>query len=162
MKFLTDCMLGRLSRFLRIFGYDTLFAKDLEDESNTAVPDEELAKVARNENRIVLTKDKLFSKISAPDSIFLEGKDVYQYLAQIKSKFKSIFEFKLKKSRCSVCNSTLTRVKNKEEVKGLVNEGTYEHISEFYRCNNEICKKIYWYGTHIEDILQKIKNIEKE
>ena len=29
MKFLVDAMLGKLARFLRIFGYDTIYANDL-------------------------------------------------------------------------------------------------------------------------------------
>ena len=29
MKFLVDSMLGKLARFLRMFGYDTLYANDL-------------------------------------------------------------------------------------------------------------------------------------
>ncbi|MFX1408521.1 MAG: Mut7-C RNAse domain-containing protein, partial [Promethearchaeota archaeon] len=31
IKFLVDAMLGKLARFLRIFGYDTVYANDLED-----------------------------------------------------------------------------------------------------------------------------------
>ena len=31
MKFLVDAMLGKLARFLRIFGYDTVYANDLID-----------------------------------------------------------------------------------------------------------------------------------
>ena len=162
MKFLTDCMLGRLTRFLRIFGYDTIFAKDLEKEDKVAVPDDDLVEFAQTEKRIIITKDKLLSKKASASSLFLEGEDVYDYLRQMKVRFKSEFQFELKNARCSVCNSTLNRVKNKEEIKELVSEGTYENIEEFYQCSNANCKKVYWYGTHIEDILSKIKHIEVE
>lgn len=160
MKFLTDLMLGRLTRFLRIFGYDTVYAKDLESSANIPVPDEELVKFANKEFRIILTKDKLLSRKAAPNSLFLEGENVYEYLKQIKIRFKNDFEYKAEKARCSVCNHTLFRIENKEDVKDLVNEGTYNHINEFFRCSNRTCNKIYWYGTHIEDILLKIKKIE--
>lgn len=160
MKFLTDLMLGRLTRFLRIFAYDTVYAKDLESNNNIPVPDEELVKFANKENRIILTKDKLLSRKAAPNSLFLEGENVYEYLKQIKIRFKNDFEYKAEKARCSVCNYTLIKIENKEDVKGLVNKGTYNHINVFFQCANPACKKIYWHGTHIEDILLKIKKIE--
>ena len=162
MKFLTDLMLGRLTRFLRIFSYDTVYAKDLESSDGIPVLDEELVKFANKEDRIILTKDKLLSRKAAPNSLFLEGENVYYYLKQIKIRFKNDFEYKAEKARCSVCNHTLIKIKNKEDVKDLVKEGTYDHINEFFQCSNRTCNKIYWYGTHIEDILRKIKKIEIE
>ncbi len=162
MKFLTDCMLGRLSRFLRIFGYDTIYAKDLEESEKIPAPDELLVEFAKKENRIILTKDKLLSRKAFPKSLFLEGEDVYLYLKQIKKKFSSKFQFNIESARCSVCNSTLIPISNKEDIKSLVNDGTFNSIKEFYQCSNQNCTKIYWHGTHIEDILSKIKNLEKD
>ena len=42
MRFLTDAMLGRLSRLLRIFGYDTVYAEDIEHSA----PDSKLLEYA--------------------------------------------------------------------------------------------------------------------
>ncbi|MFX0008351.1 MAG: Mut7-C RNAse domain-containing protein, partial [Candidatus Hermodarchaeota archaeon] len=43
MKFLTDSMFGKLTRFLRIFGYDTVYANDLTTFFNIdPVPDDYL------------------------------------------------------------------------------------------------------------------------
>ena len=47
MNFLTDAMLGKLTRFLRIFGYDTIYASDLIDlYCINPVPDEKLSEFA--------------------------------------------------------------------------------------------------------------------
>lgn len=54
MKFVADHMLGRLAKWLRILGFDTLFLTD--------VPDEEILKKARGENRIILTRDRALAK----------------------------------------------------------------------------------------------------
>lgn len=162
MKFLTDCMLGRLTRFLRIFGYDTVYAKDLEESEKIPAPDELLVEFAKKENRIILTKDKLLSRKLAPNSLYLEGEDVYFYLKQIKTNFKSKFKFDLEKARCSICNNTLIQIENKKDVKELVNTGVFNYINKFYQCSNPDCKKIYWYGTHIEDILSKINNLKND
>ena len=83
IKFLTDAMYGRLTRFLRIFGYDTIYADDLEDHFKISpVPDEKLAEYALENNRIIITRDYEFHKKNRDRSIFLEGEGVYNYLHQ--------------------------------------------------------------------------------
>jgi len=155
-------MLGRLTRFLRIFGYDTFYAKDLELSDNVPAPDELLVEFAKKENRIILTKDKLLSRKVAPKSLYLEGEDVYLYLKQIKKNFKNKFQFNIESARCSACNNTLIPISNKEDIKSLVNEGTFNSVKEFFQCSNQDCKKIYWHGSHIEDILFKITSLDAD
>ena len=47
---LADAMLGRLSRWLRLLGYDTLYASSMSDHQIVAR--------ARAEGRVVLTRDR--------------------------------------------------------------------------------------------------------
>ena len=51
MKFLCDQMFGTLAKSLRICGFDTFYA-------NTRQTDDELMKIARNEGRILVSRDK--------------------------------------------------------------------------------------------------------
>lgn len=153
MKFLTDAMLGRLTRLLRIFGYDTIYAEDIEHSA----PDDLLLEYAIKHERIVITKDyPFFRKAGDERAFFLGGKGVYNYLSQLKKEFDLNFNFHMRDARCSVCNSPLTKVTHKESIKGHVKEGTFEHYEEFYRCLNPDCGKIYWRGSHIDDIIEKI------
>ena len=63
IKFLTDSMFGRLTRLLRIFGYDTVYANDLEDHFKVSpVSDDLLLKYALEHDRIVITRDYPFFK----------------------------------------------------------------------------------------------------
>lgn len=159
MKFLTDGMLGKLSRFLRIFGYDTIFANDLEDFFHlNPVPDEKLIDYAKKNNRIILTKDYPLYKSFTEKSIYLEGEGVYNYLIQLKEKQGLDFEFNMEKARCSICNSQLEKVEEKELVKEFVLNNTFNQYDEFFQCKNSQCKKVYWYGTHIIDIISRLKN----
>jgi len=48
-KFIFDVHLGKLARYLRLFGFDTLYRNDLEDP--------EIIGISLNENRIILTRD---------------------------------------------------------------------------------------------------------
>src|SRR5688572_20095609 len=65
MRFLCDEMLVRLARLLRAAGYDTYLAADGEK-------DEALIKTARNEGRILLTKDKRLAA-AFEESVIIRG-----------------------------------------------------------------------------------------
>ncbi|TFG09204.1 MAG: hypothetical protein EU539_00095 [Promethearchaeota archaeon] len=158
-KFLTDAMFGKLTRFLRIFGYDTVYADDLKETFNVnPVPDELLAEYALENDRIIITRDYPFYKKNRDRSIFLKGEGVYNYLHQLKNTLNLEYNFDMPKARCSICNSELRKVKDKIEIKNEVKHETYKHYEDFYRCVN--CKKIFWRGTHIEKIIKQIKKRE--
>lgn len=156
MKFLVDAMFGRLARFLRIFGYDTVYADDLEDKFGISpVPDENLAEYALENNRIIITRDYSFYKKHRDRSIFLEGEGVYNYLNQLKNSLHLEYNFNMQKARCSICNSDLEVVKDKNKLINEVKPETLKYIEDFYQCTK--CKKVYWKGTHIEKIMERLK-----
>ncbi|MFX1568055.1 MAG: DUF5615 family PIN-like protein [Promethearchaeota archaeon] len=159
MKFLTDAMLGKLTRFLRIFGYDTVYANELIEFFHLdPVPDENLIEYAKRNSRLIITKDYGLYKHYTENSIFLNGKGIYNYLKQLNNKLGLKFQFNLKQARCSICNSQLNRVENKILIKNLVLEETFNNYSDFYQCSNPRCGKIFWRGSHIEDIEEKMRN----
>ncbi len=159
MKFLADAMLGKLTRFLRIFGFDTIYANDLIDYFQLdPVPDEKLIEYAKRNERIIITKDYGLYKHYTEKSIFLRGEGIYNYLKQLNRQCDLKFKFSLKRARCSICNSQLQRVENKNSIKKLVLVETYNNYDEFYQCLNLQCKKIFWQGSHIEDIEYKLGN----
>ncbi|MHA2035577.1 MAG: Mut7-C RNAse domain-containing protein [Promethearchaeota archaeon] len=160
MKFLVDSMLGKLSRFLRIFGYDTIYANDLiEIYMINPVPDEKLIKFAEENDRFIITKDLLLHKMYSERSLYLDGEGIYNYLHQLKEKLNLNFEFKLEKAKCTICNSKLRKIQDKNEILNLVLQDSFDNYEEFYRCSNLQCNKIFWKGSHIEDIE---KRLEKE
>ncbi len=156
MKFLVDAMCGKLKTFLRIFGYDTIYADDLEEYFNISpVPDEKLADYALENNRIIITRDNSFYKKHRDRSIFLEGEGVYNYLNQLKNSLPLEYKFNMQKARCSVCNSALEKVRDKNKIKNDVKPETFKYNEDFYQCTK--CKKVYWKGTHIEKIMERLK-----
>ena len=157
MKFLVDAMLGKLARFLRMFGYDTVYANDLEEFFQlNPVPDEKLLEFAQKENRIIITKDyPLYTKVR-DTCIYLEGEGIYNYLKQLKFNLKIDYNFNIKRARCSLCNFELVKV-GKDLIQDLVEPETFKYHDNFYQCINSNCKKIYWKGTHIENIVDKLK-----
>ena len=159
IKLLTDSMFGRLTRLLRIFGYDTIYANDLENYFKVnPVPDDLILKYALEQDRIVITRDYPFSEKNKEKIIYLEGEGVYHYLFELKKRLHLEYDFALQKARCSICNSSLEEVKDKKDIINEVKPQTFKYYNEFYQCKNEDCRKIYWEGTHIDKIRKQLKN----
>ena len=150
MKFLCDRMLGTLAKWLRIFGFDTLFA-----DSN--IEDEKLLKLAKDEERILITRDKnliIDARRENIKVIKIISTDINDQLRQVlkNTKIDEIFFL----SRCLLCNNLVEKI-SKKNVKKIVPDRVYESNKKFWYC--KICDKIYWKGSHFENMIQKIKQL---
>lgn len=152
MKFVADVMLGGLTKYLRMLGFDVIFFNKIEDK--------ELIKIIMSIDAILLTKDRKL-KLENPklsEKIFLVNSKT-----TLDQTIEVIKEFKLKNeispfSRCMVCNTPLEKI-NKEKYKNLIPEETYKNAEEFYLCRK--CSKVYWFSTHtdrMQIIIEKILN----
>ena len=68
-KFLVDFMLGRLAKWLRIFGYDTVYIEENE-RSNRILK-------SLQENRILLTRDQRLSKKRAWKLVLIKSDEIH-------------------------------------------------------------------------------------
>lgn len=149
MKFICDDNLGRLAKWLRILGYDTLFYP--------AISDRELVKKALTEGRIILTRDNDLIQMKSVQDYLLIKSD--QHLEQLKQVIK---HFKLKKdeeklfTRCLVCNTLLEEI-GKEKIKDRLYPYVYKTQNHFVYCSS--CDKIFWSATHIDHIKEKLKKV---
>lgn len=157
MKFLTDSMFGKLTRLLRIFGHDTVYAEEIMKSA----PDSELLKYAVKHDRIILTRDKPFHEIAKNNSIYLEKIDAYDNLLKLHRNLNLELYFSIKSARCSACNSSLENVEDKNSIRDNIKKETFNSFQDFYRCINPKCNKIYWKGSHIDKIINKLKKKAK-
>ena len=139
--FVVDAMLGNLAKKLRILGYDAKYFSFIEDEK--------LVSIAKNEKRIILTKDELLSRSARNQGItviLIRGNDEFEQIRQISAEIKlGKFVINTNLSRCTVCNGKLQPVE-KYKIINKVPEGVLQREEEFWMCKE--CKKIYWKGTH--------------
>lgn len=145
-RFLADEMLGTLARWLRIMGYDTEYARDLLDG--------EVLRLAAEEDRIVLTRDKQLAQRARGRGLLIESEVLEEQLEQVADAF-GLGGADLM-PRCTVCNGELRTVRA-EDVVGRVPERVLERQDEFYVCPR--CGQIYWKGTHWDNIQKKLDRI---
>ncbi|HET7337461.1 MAG TPA: Mut7-C RNAse domain-containing protein [Candidatus Nitrosotalea sp.] len=143
--FVVDAMLGNLAKKLRILGYDSKYFSSIEDDK--------LILIAKNEKRIIVTKDEQLTKNAEKQNIgfvLIRGSDESEQIMQINAKIKlDRFVVDTNNSRCIVCNGSLQPVE-KYRIIGKIPEGILEREKKFWMCDS--CKKIYWEGTHFEKL----------
>ncbi len=148
IKFVVDCMLGKLAKWLRILGFDTLFFSKAEDE--------ELIDIAQKQRRILLTRDTgIVEKADQIKVLFIKSE---HWKAQVK---QVLDELNLREhikpySRCIECNVPLKSIP-KKQAKNLVTPFVFERSSSFSLCPK--CGRVFWPGTHHSDMNFKIEDI---
>jgi len=148
-KFILDVHLGKLARYLRLFGFDTLYRNDLEDP--------EIIEVSLNEGRIVLTRDLGILKTSSvTHGYWVRSTEPKQQVREVVSALQLENSF-LPFSRCADCNEPLIVV-DKQLIKGLVDEPVWNYFNQFARCTG--CHKLFWKGSHYDRIYELINSIK--
>jgi len=148
MKFLCDDNLGKLAKWLRILGYDTLFFDPIGDG--------ELVSRALKENRVVLSRDTHLSrfKLKLGERLLLIKSDKpLEQLKQVMEHFKLKPEKNLLFSRCLICNQVLERVE-KEMIKDRLYPYVYQTQNNFVHCPQ--CDRIFWPATHVEKMMKTL------
>jgi uncharacterized protein with PIN domain len=158
MRFVLDGMLGKLTRWLRMMGHDALYLNDAEDR--------DLVANAVKENRVLLTSDVALYRLATArgaDAYLVKEQTEAERLASLASRFKLDLSVDAADSRCPVCGSPL-RIVSKEEVKEKIPAATFNAFNEFWTCSNPECAKVYWQGSHWENIhamLEKAQEIRR-
>ena len=148
MKFIVDCMLGKLAKWLKILGFDTLYFSKIEDP--------ELLALAQKERRTLLSRDNaLLQKSRGISTLFIESEDWTIQLKQVLDDF-NLWQEVSPYSRCIGCNLELKDLP-KKHARNLVTPFVYARAKSFALCPR--CGRIFWKGTHHQDMEHKIKEI---
>jgi hypothetical protein len=142
-RFVLDCHLGRLARYLRQFGFDTLYRNDYSDN--------ELAQTSARENRILLTRDRSLLKRSIiTHGYFIRAFDPRKQLDEVIRRFDLralITPF----GRCTRCNGTVAEV-DKQAIENQLEPKTRLYFDTFWQCRS--CGQIYWEGSHVKHMVR--------
>ena len=149
--FAADRTLGKLAKWLRILGFDTIFESDASNKQFYEQLDQ---------GRVLLTRTaKIRNRFAAKRLVFIEANDVYAQLRQV------IDELAITRtdirifSMCRHCNSPIIEV-NKQTTYGLVPDYIWQTHNKFHRCRQ--CERIFWAGSHVEKSMEVIEQLFNE
>jgi uncharacterized protein with PIN domain len=148
MRFAADRMLGKLAKWLRVLGYDTLYSRTMSNDRFLELADED---------RILLSRDtRLVGKVASGRLIFVEANDpktqLHDLIRQLGLKPQPEKFF----SRCTVCNGSLELLEP-ENVVGKVPDYIWTRYNKFSKCKT--CGRIYWPGSHLARSRQEIRRL---
>ena len=145
--FIADCHLGKLAKYLRLMGFDTLYF--------TQIDDNDLIDLAKEQKRIILTRDRELSERQNVPVFFLESIETKTQLQTLVRHFH-LKEHPFPFSRCIVCNTPL-EVVEKTEVLERLPEKVKRYFSHFEYCKE--CDRVYWKGDHYRHMKQFLEEI---
>jgi uncharacterized protein with PIN domain len=153
LKFLVDHTLGKLAKYLRMLGIDTVYFTQTDVFT--------LIEKASQEKRIILSRNTKLKTIGGfPDFVFITDDQPDKQLSEVFKYFKIHITHDHLLTRCLTCNQKLI-AGNHEDVKGKVPPYILGIHKEFSLCPQ--CKKVYWKGTHLKKMKEIIwKVLEKK
>ena len=155
LKFIVDHNVGKLARWLRMMGFDSLFFTG-DDDSN-------MVKQALAEGRVVLTRDTEIVKRRVISNgqlgaVLFRSEAPEQQMRQLLAEFDLIGQAR-PFTLCLECNQPLVE-RSHEEVKDRVPAYVSATRTHYMECPS--CRRIYWRGTHWEAMRRKLEELERE
>ncbi|MGZ5029849.1 MAG: Mut7-C RNAse domain-containing protein [Methylobacter sp.] len=148
-RFVVDVNLGKLAKRMRLLGFDSLYHNDYKD----AV----IVNIAVNDRRIVLTRDRrlLYNK-QIDHGYWVRAVDVEAQANEVLRRF-DLYGLVHPFSRCLICNGVLEPVA-KADIWARLEPKTRLYYQDFLQCTD--CRKIYWHGSHMKNMLQCLKDLK--
>jgi uncharacterized protein with PIN domain len=137
----TDSMLGKLTVYLRMLGYDVKYISS--DRGDSYVEEQ-------SSGNILLTRDRDLHR-RVKNSIFLSSYDPREQLKEVIGKLPPPDHGFLEV--CTVCGSLIEEVKDRENLPEYVNR----RASKIYKCPG--CGRYYWDGSHTENFRRILRGL---
>ena len=150
-RFVLDTNLGRLARYLRLLGFDSLYSNDFEDAA--------VARISSEQQRTLLTRDRsLLQHRIITRGYFVRAVQPRLQVREVLSRF-DLYGLVAPFSRCIRCNGALQDV-DKKTIEARLEPKTRRYYDTFRICAD--CGQIYWHGSHYERAMQLVDEWRKE
>ena len=147
-RFVSDGHLGRLTRNLRLIGFDVAYHQNANDE--------QLLEIMARENRALLTRDRrLLMHGIVQHGYYPRSQNADEQTIEIVRRF-DLSELIAPFTRCLRCNAPLEEAA-KADVIDKLEPLTKIYYDQFRRCPD--CKQIYWPGSHFPKLQKRIEEI---
>ncbi len=155
MRFIVDHNVGKLARWLRMMGYDSLFFEGPDDSV--------MVRQALAESRIILTRDTEIMKRRVVAQgrlkvILFNSEAPEQQRRQLLDSL-DLVEGACPFTLCLECNVFLIE-RSPAEVRDRVPPFVYRTQEQYMECPN--CRRVYWRGTHWQAMKRKLEEMGKQ
>lgn len=149
-RFIVDANVGKLARWLRMSGYDTVYFNGSDDS--------EMVTQALEENRVILTGDSQIAKRRLVTSgkikaILIKDDEPERQMLQVVDTI-GIDPFFKPFTICLECNEPLVGI-SKAKVQGRVPPYVYQNHETYMEC--PLCHRLFWRGTHWQAMTERLK-----
>ena len=151
-RFIVDHNVGKLVKWLRMMGYDSLFFNGSNDS--------DMVKQALAQGRIILTRDTAIMKRRVVTKgqlnvVLIESEEPEQQMRQVTNRLELNCQFR-PFTLCLEYNRVLEERKP-DEVRSRVPPYVYKTQQQYMEC--PACQRIYWRGTHWEAMMRMLEKI---
>ena len=145
-RFIADTMLGKLTKWLRVLGFDVRY--------NAETADAQLLQTAETDDRILLTRDhNLIACRRSILRLYIESDHYHQQVRQVVQEFNLAHNIQAF-TRCIRCNACLHTIAKPAIVKRVpayvfATQMTFKHCAP--------CDHLYWGGTHRDNMSRQLQ-----
>jgi uncharacterized protein with PIN domain/sulfur carrier protein ThiS len=147
-RFVVDCNLGRLARYLRLLGLDCLYRNDFDDDT--------VSRISQQQRRIVLTRDRrLLHRKIITHGLYVRAVKPKEQVKEVLQRLDlhgAVQPF----TRCTCCNGLLKAI-SKQTVDHRLEPKTRRYYNDFLQC--EQCGQVYWQGSHHERAKRLVREL---
>jgi uncharacterized protein with PIN domain len=149
--FIVDGHLGKLTRNLRLLGFDIAYDPQAQDR--------QLLSVMESENRALLTRDRrLLMHAVVQTGYSPRSQNAHEQTIEVVRRF-DLFDSIAPFTKCLRCNGSLQKVAKADVIKKL-EPLTKIYYEEFRRCMG--CGQIYWAGSHFSKLQERLEKIRAQ
>jgi uncharacterized protein with PIN domain len=152
-RFVLDVHLQKLTRRLRLLGFDVDYRPDRGDA--------ELADVAERENRILLSRDRqLMMRKKVVRGLYVRNTDPEKQVGEVLDRL-DLRGLCRPFTRCIECNGAIESLDvtdaRSADLAARIPPGVRSWCREYYLCRS--CGRIYWKGSHYEKLKKRLDGI---
>jgi uncharacterized protein with PIN domain len=144
MRFVADCMLGKLAKWLRVMGYDTHYQSYYRQE----VLDQLIG-----DGRYLLSRNYATVRRHR-NALLVHGDRVADQMAELKTRLDLTPDPSIRFSRCLICNVELEAALPDEAKNRIPEYVFYGNTTKIRLC--PCCGRYYWPGSHRERMLKQL------
>jgi uncharacterized protein with PIN domain len=135
-RFIADVMLGRLSKWLRVIGYDAHYQSHYKEGL--------LERFVGEGRRLLSRRANLVEQYA--DGVWIQSDHVHEQLQELKAKIDLPTDRSKWFSRCLLCNVSLQKASSEASLESVPDYILHQEVRDIHSC--PVCGRLYWPGSH--------------